>query len=194
MTLPLTRDQALELLRKYNPPGSDWNHFLESEAVMRFLARRLNEDEEYWSMLGLLHDIDWGITKNNPQEHLTKAPQILKESGFEEEFISNLISHGHGFDELPQQKNLQRQTKIEHALAAAETITGLIHSYALMRGKKISDMDSSGLLKKFKDKKFAAAIRRDIIEECSYLGLSLGEFFQLAIDAIKSIKDDVGLQ
>src|SRR3989338_3260363 len=172
--LPITREQALELVRKYNSHPQDIIHYLESEAVMRQLAKSLGEDEEYWAMLGLLHDVDWGITKSDINEHLSKAPGILKEAGFDDEFIYIVVSHGYGYN-IPGIEG-ERQKKIEHALACAETATGLIHAYALMRNGKISDMEVKGLKKKFKDKKFAAAVRRDIIIECEKIGLSLDEF------------------
>jgi putative nucleotidyltransferase with HDIG domain len=158
---------------------------------MRALAIRLNEDVEYWGMLGLLHDIDWGITKADSREHLTKAPEILRNAGFDEEFISAIVSHGCGWD-CADLKDKKREKKVEYALACAETITGLIHTYALMR-KTIEEMDACGLKKKFKDKKFAAAVSRDIIMECENLGLSLDEFFQISIEAIRKIKNEVGL-
>lgn len=193
--LPISRNQALELLKKYNKEEdkSDWNHFLESEAIMGKLARKLGEDEEYWKMLGLLHDVDWGITKNNPVEHLTKAPEILKEKGFDEEFINLIVSHGCGF-ECAGLKDKKRTRKEEFALAASETLAGLIHAYALMRGKKISDMEPSGLKKKFKDKAFAAGCNRDIIKECENLGINLDEFLSIGIDAVKGIKEGIGLE
>jgi len=195
MALPINREQAIELLKKYNNPDdkSDWNHYLESEAIMRALAQKLGEDQDYWAMLGLLHDIDWGLTKNNIQEHLTKAPEILKEAGFDQDFINIVISHGYGFD-CAGLLDKKRTTKVEHALAAAETLTGLIYAYALMRGKKISDMEAKGLKKKFKDKTFAANCNREIIREIEQTGLELGEFFQLSIEAIKNIKDQIGLE
>ena len=193
-TLPITREQAWELLKKYNSDKTDLNHYLESEAVMRELAKKLGEDEEYWGMLGLIHDIDWGITKNNVQTHLTKAPEILKEAGFDDEFIEIVLSHGYGFEELPHLKNKKRTEKIQHALAASETITGLIHAYALMRDGRVSDMEAKGLKKKFKDKTFAAKIDRDIIKECEQLGLTLEEFFEVVINGIKKIAEEVGLK
>ena len=98
MSLPITREKAWELVKKYNSDPGDIRHYLESEAVLRQLAERLGEDVEYWSMLGLLHDIDWGITKENVPTHLTKAPEILRHAGFNEEFISTLVSHGYGFE------------------------------------------------------------------------------------------------
>jgi putative nucleotidyltransferase with HDIG domain len=193
--LPIYREQAIELLKKYNNPDdkSDWNHFLESEAIMRELAHKLGEDSEYWGMLGLLHDIDWGITKEDSTKHLTEAPEILKEAGFDEDFINNVVSHGCGF-ECAGLKDKKRTKKEEYALAASETLTGLIHAYALMRGKKISDMEISGLKKKFKDKAFAAGCNREIIKECENLGISVDEFLKIGIDGIKKIKEDVGLE
>jgi len=190
--LPISREQAWELIKKYNSDKADLNHYLESDAVMRELAKKLGEDEEYWGMLGLIHDIDWGITKNNVQTHLTKAPEILKEAGFDDEFIDVILSHGCGFD-IAGLKDKKRSGKIQHALAASETITGLIHAYALMRGGRVSDMEAKGLKKKFKDKTFAAKIDRDIIKECEQLGLTLDEFFEVAINGIKNIKEEVGL-
>lgn len=189
--LPITRDKAWELVKKYNSDQGDLNHYLESEAVMRGLARHLGENEEYWGMLGLVHDIDWGITKHDSTLHLTKAPQILQEAGFDGAFIHIIVSHGYGFDcaGLLEKKRTQ---KIEHALASAETVTGLIHAYALMR-KGIAGMEVTGLKKKFKDKKFAAAVRREIIEECTYVGIDLDMFLKIAIDSITSISNEVGL-
>ena len=192
--LPLSREKAWELLKKYNSEQADLNHYLESEAVMRGLAEHLREDVEYWGMLGLLHDIDWGVTKENVSTHLTKMPEILHEAGFSNEFIENILSHGYGFEELPHLKDKRRSKKIEHALSAGETVTGLVHAYALMRGKKVSDMEAKGLMKKYKDKTFAAKIERNIIKEIEEMGLSLEEFFKIAINAIKKIKDNVGLE
>ena len=193
MKLPISREKAWELVKKHNSDEADLKHYLESEAVMRQLAEHLHEDEDYWAMLGLLHDIDWGITKDNVSTHLTKAPEILKRAGFDEEFIEALVSHGHGFEELPHLADKRRTKKIEYALAASETITGLIHAYALMRGGRVSDMEAKGLLKKFKDKTFAAKVERKIILECEALGLTLEEFFTIAIEGIKKIKERVGL-
>lgn len=190
MSLPITREQAIELIKKYDDNAFDMYHYLESEVIMGALAKRLGEDEDYWKMLGLLHDVDWGITKNNNVEHLTKAPEILKSLGFEDKFICIVVSHGYGF-ECAGLKDKKRTEKIEHALAAAETLTGLIHAYGLMR-KSLEGMEVSGLKNKMKNKHFAAAISRDIIMECEQIGLTLDEFLDIAIKAVQSIAKDVG--
>ena len=190
--LPISREQALELVKKYNSDEKDLIHYLESEAVCRAVAKKLGEDQDYFGMLGLLHDIDWGLTKDNIKTHLTKAPEILREIGFDEKFIEILISHGYGFD-CAGLENKKRTRKEEFILSAGETVTGLIHAYALMRPEKIEGMQVKSLMKKFKDKTFARGVERDIILECEKLGLSLEKFFEIAITAIYEIKDKVGL-
>lgn len=187
----ISREEAWELVKKYNSDRGDLNHYLESEAVMRGLARHLGENEDYWGMLGLVHDIDWGITKHDSKLHLTKAPGILKDAGFDETFIHIIVSHGYGFD-CAGLIDKKRTKKIEHALASAETVTGLIHAYALMR-KGIAGMEVAGLKKKFKDKNFASGVRREIVEECVHLGIDLDTFLKIAIDSITSIAKEVGL-
>ncbi len=193
--LPITRSRAIEILKSI-PGNGDFEigHYLESEAIMRGVARRLGEDEDYWGMLGLLHDIDWGLTKNEVSKHLTLAPEMLKKEGFDDEFIQIVLSHGYGFEELPELKDKQRTKKIEFALAASETMTGIVYAYALMRGKKISDMEVKGLKKKFKDKAFAAGCNREIIREIEKTGIPLDEFFQIAIDSMKGIKGEIRLE
>jgi uncharacterized protein len=191
MHISITREKAFELILKYNQDKSDLNHYLESEVVMRGIARYLKEDEDYYGMLGLMHDVDWGVTKNNPKEHLTKAPKILSEAGFDDEFIKIVLSHGYGFD-CAGLKEKKREKQIEHALACCETVTGLIHSYALMRGS-INGMEVSGLKKKFKDKRFAAGVDREIIKECEKINVDLDTFFKIAIDSISNISKEVGL-
>ena len=190
--LPISKEQAIELLKKYPQEKSDMNHYLESEAIMRSLAKKIGEDEDYYGMLGLLHDVDWSLTKGNSKEHLTKAPEILKNAGFDSEFIQIIVSHGYGWDCAGLQDK-RREKNIELSLAASETLTGIIHAYALMRGGKVGDMEAKGLKKKFKDKAFAAGCKREIVEEIEKIGISLDEFFEVAIEGIKNIKEQVGL-
>lgn len=192
--LPLNRNQAIELLKSMDQKESDMNHYLESEAIMRTLAGKFGEDPDYWGMLGLLHDVDWALTRDKIEEHCTKAAEILKEKGFDEKFIQTVQSHAYGLAEIPALKDKKRTEKVEHALAASETLTGIIYAYALMRGRKISDMSVKGLKDKFKDKKFAANCDRTIVKEIEETGLTLDELFALSIDALKGIKTDIGLE
>jgi uncharacterized protein len=194
MTLPISREEAVELLKSMGQEESNMNHYLESEAIMKSLAEKFGEDIDYWGMLGLLHDVDWEQTKSNWAEHTIKAEDILKGKGFDDEFIQIVQSHGYGFDEILAHTGKERKEKVEHSLAAAETLTGLIYAYALMRDKKISDMQIKGLKKKFKDKTFAANCNREIIREIEKTGLELSEFFEIAINSVKGIKDEIGLE
>jgi len=192
--LPITRNEAVDLLRSMNQQVSDMNHYLETEAIMRALAKKFGEDVEYWGMIGLLHDIDWVLTKSDWKEHCVKAEEILRQKGFDENFIRIVQSHGYGWDEIPAFKDKKRTEKIEHALIAAETLTGIIYAYALIKGRKISDMDIKGLKKKFKDKSFAENCRRDLVSEIEKTGLTLDDFFELSINALIGIKEDIGLE
>lgn len=190
--LPISREEAIKLLNSYPQETSDKNHYLESEAIMRGLAKHFDEDVEYWGMLGLLHDVDWSLTKCDVAEHLTKAPEILKEKGFDDDFIEAIVSHGYGFD-CAGLKDKVRSEKVQHCLAAAETLTGIIYAYALMRDGVVSDMEVKGLKKKFKDKNFASGCNREIIREIEKTGLELPEFFEIAIGEVREIKDLIGL-
>jgi hypothetical protein len=192
--LPITREKAIELLNSMPQQESDINHYLETEGIMRNLAKRFEEDTEYWGMIGLLHDVDWALTKNNWEEHCIKAVKILKENGFNDDFIEIVQSHGYGYNEIPKLKDKKRTKKIEYALIASETLTGIIYAYALMRGKNISEMNVKGLKKKFKDKKFAANCNRELVKEIEKIGLSLDKFFEMSIEAIKNIKEQIGLE
>lgn len=192
--LPITREEALDLLRSMEQQDSDMNHYLETEAIMRALAQRFGEDADYWGMVGLLHDVDWALTRDDWKEHCVKAEGILKEKGFDDRFIHIVQSHGYGHEEIPAFSGRKRSERIEHALTAAETLTGIIHAYALMRGRRISDMEVRGLKKKFKDKSFAANCSRELVGEIEETGLELGEFLALSIKALKGIKQDIGLQ
>lgn len=193
-SLPITREEAVNLLKSMPQLDSDMNHYLETEAIMRALAEKFGENAGYWGMLGLLHDVDWALTKKDWSEHCIKAAELLKEKGFDDAFIENVQSHGYGYGEIPLLKDKKRNSKIQHCLVASETLTGIIYAYALLRGKRISDMGAKGLKKKFKDKKFAANCNRESVKEIELTGLALGDFFSLSIESIKKIKGQIGLE
>jgi len=161
---------------------------------MRGLAEKFGQDIEYWGMVGLLHDVDWSITKNNLSEHCIACVKILKEKGFSDEFIETVQSHAYGLDIIPSLKDKVRTKRIEYALVASETLTGLIYAYALMREGRVSDMEIKGLKKKFKDRAFAAGCNRELIGEIEKAGLGLDEFFEIGILATRDIAGKIGLK
>jgi putative nucleotidyltransferase with HDIG domain len=192
--LPVTREEAITFLRSMPQLESDMNHYYETEAIMKALAEKFGEDIEYWGMLGLMHDVDWALTKKDWRDHCIKAAELLREKGFDEDFIENVQSHGYGYDEILYLKDRKRTSKIQHCLIAAETLTGIIYAYALMKGKRISDMDVKGLKKKFKDKGFAANCSRDLVKEIELTGLPLDDFFNISIESVNTIKNQIGLE
>ena len=160
---------------------------------MRALAKRLGEDEELWGIAGLLHDIDWEDVQSDTTKHGVSCKEILKNAGVSDGLTDVIVSHVYGVEGCAY-SDKKRVTKFEHALVAAETVTGLIYSYGLMRpDKKLASAEVKSIKKKFKDKSFAAKVNRDVIMECEKIGLSLDEFLQIALDAMKGIADEIGL-
>ncbi len=192
--LGLNYDEAEELLDKYIKDPITKMHCIESEAIMRALAKKFSEDEDKWGIIGLLHDIDWELTKDNPKEHCVKAVDILKQAGASDYLIETIVSHGYGHVLNENLKNKQRTTKVQHALAAAETLTGLIVASALVQpDKKLASVKLESLKKKFKQKAFAANCDREIIKECEKIGLTLDEFLGIGLKALQGISEKIGL-
>ena len=193
MQAGITYDQAKVLFDKCVKSPIMRHHCRASEVVMRALAKKLDEDEELWGIAGLLHDIDYELCQNDLSKHGVLCQEILKEAGVTDELIGVIVSHVYG-SELGSYVDRMRTTKFEHALAAGETVTGLIYAYGLMRpDKKLANAEAKSIKKKFKDKSFAAKVDRDVIRECQDLGLELNEFFEIALNAMKEIADEIGL-
>lgn len=193
MNAGITYQQATELFNKHIKDPMIRNHCRESEVVLRALAKRLGDDEELWGIAGLLHDIDFDETKNDVSQHCVRCVDILKEAGVSDELIKVIISHAYG-TECGDYRDKERTTKFQHALAAGETVTGLIYAYGLMRpDKKLANAEAKSIRKKFKDKSFAAKVSRDVIRECEKLGLELEEFLEIALGAMKGIADEIRL-
>jgi len=192
--LNITYEQAQGLVNKHITEPITKMHLRESEVFMRALAKKFNESEEEWGIIGLLHDIDWDKTKNNPVEHCLEAQNILKEASASDFLIETIVSHVYGLDKITELKNKQRSTKIQYCLAAAETLTGLIVSSALVQpDKKLSSVSLESLKKKFKNKAFAAKCNRDIIMECEKANIPLDEFLQIGLSSLQSISSELGL-
>ena len=192
--LGITYQQAQDLVKKYITEPITKLHLLETEVFMRALAKRFNEDEEKWGIIGLLHDIDWDLTKDNSNEHCLKAQEILKEAGASDFFIETIISHGYNSEFIPQLQEKQRSSKIQYCLAAAETLTGIIIASALVQpDKKLQSVSLESLKKKFKNKSFAAKCNREIVLECEKAGIPLDEFLQIGLVSLQSIAGEIGL-
>jgi putative nucleotidyltransferase with HDIG domain len=189
-------ERANELVDKYIKDPIVKMHCIESEAIMRALAKKLGEDEEIWGTIGLLHDIDWDQTKNNPSEHCVKAVDILKSEGATDFLIETVVSHGYDWGEgaAPELKGKKRASIIQHALVSAETLTGLIVASSLVQqDKKLASVSLHSLQKKFKDKGFAARCNRELIKECEEAGIPLDEFLEIGLKALQAISDKLGL-
>ncbi len=178
----ISREQALELLKKYNKEPFHIQHALTVEGVMRWFAKELGygQEEEFWGITGLLHDIDFELY---PEEHCKKAPELLREAGVGEDMIYAVCSHGYGICSEEEPK-----LEMENVLFASDELTGLIWSCALMRpSKSTMDLEVKSLKKKFKDKRFAAGCSREIISQgAERLGWELDELFDKTIRAMRS--------
>ena len=183
----LTREEAYTLLRKYNKEAFHIQHALTVEGVLRWFAKDLGygEDEEYWAITGLLHDIDFELY---PEEHCKKAPELLKDGGVGEDMIYSICSHGYEIC-----CDVEPQHEMEKVLFAADELTGLIWSAALMRpSKSVMDMELKSLKKKFKDKRFAAGCSRDVIKTgADRLGWELDVLMEKTMEAMRSCEADV---
>ena len=187
MTTKLTREQGLELLKKYNKEPFHILHGLTVEGTMRWFANELGygEEEDFWGITGLLHDIDFEMY---PEQHCIKAPELLREAGAEEELIHAICSHGYGIA-----CDVKPEHEMEKVLFAVDELTGLVGAAARMRpSRSVMDMEGSSLKKKFKDKKFAAGCSRDVIREgAENLGLTLEELMEKTILAMRSCEESV---
>ena len=187
MKTALTREQALSLLRKYNKEPFHILHGLTVEGVMRWYAKELGygEEEDFWGIAGLLHDIDFELY---PEEHCKKAPELLSQAGVGEDMIRSICSHGYGLC-----GDVEPVHQMEKILFAADELTGLIWAAAKMRpSKSVMDMEVSSLKKKFKDKRFAAGCSRDVIKNgAERLGWTLEELMDKTINAMRSCEEQV---
>ncbi len=188
MKSSITREAALELLKKYNKEPFHILHGLTVEGVMRYFARETGngEDEDYWGIVGLLHDIDF---EQYPEQHCQKAPELLREAGVSEDMIYSVCSHGYGLC-----SDLEPLHLMEKILFACDELTGLIGAAARMRPSgSVMDMELGSLRKKFKDKRFAAGCSRDvIISGAERLGWELDELLEKTILAMRTCEQSIG--
>lgn len=187
MKTTITREQALELLLKYNKDTFHLEHALTVEGVMGWYARELGygEEEDFWRLVGLLHDVDF---EQYPDEHCQKAPELLAEIDAGEDLTHAVCSHGYGLV-----SDVEPTHEMEKVLFAVDELTGLINAGALVRpSKSVMDMGADSVKRKFKDKHFAAGCSRDVIRQgAENLGWELKELFEKTILAMRDCEASV---
>ncbi|MDO9559010.1 MAG: HDIG domain-containing protein [Syntrophales bacterium] len=186
--MAMTRDEAVALLKQHVRDERMLNHSYAAEAVMLVLARRLGQDEEKWGLAGLLHDLDLELVLGNLTVHGLEAARILTEKGVDPEVVEAVKMHNE------MVAGTKRATVFQHALAAGETITGLIAATALVYpDKKLASVKVKSVTKRMKEKAFAASVNRETILECERIGIPLDEFAGIALKAMQDIHEQLGL-
>jgi len=182
-----TYDEALSLFKEFNKSESLLKHAYAVEGVMRYMARRMGEDEEKWGIIGLMHDLDYECF---PEQHCKKAREILEQRGWPEEYIRAIVSHGWGIC-----SDVEPQTNMEKMLYAVDELTGLITAVAIIRpSKSVADLEAKSVMKKWKDKSFAAGVNRPLIEKgAAMLGVELRDLVTDAIMGMREVANRIGL-
>jgi putative nucleotidyltransferase with HDIG domain len=184
----LDRNEAMRLLGEYVKNEKMICHCLASEVVMRALARQLGRDEEAWGLAGLLHDLDVETTNADPLVHGTQTEILLKDYEVDPDVLDAIRMH----NECSAGK--ERSTEFQHALAAGETITGLIFATTYVYPeKRLEVVKPKSVVKRMKEKMFAASVKRENIMECEKIGIPIDAFAELAVGAMRGIAADVGL-
>jgi predicted hydrolase (HD superfamily) len=182
-----TREDALALLFEYNESEGLRRHALAVEAVMRYSARKRGYDEEYWGVVGLIHDLDY---EKHPDEHCAMTRRILSERGWPEPIIRAAESHGYGIC-----SDVEPVHEMERVLFTIDELTGLVATSALVRpSKSVSDLGVSSVKKKWKDPRFAAKVDRSVIERgAAMLGEELDSLIADTIEGMREVSAEIGL-
>ena len=184
----IRREEAVGLMEGYLQGESLRKHCYATEAVMRAMAERLGYDPEVWGIIGLLHDIDYEETKDQPSQHGLKTAEILRSKGVSHEVIEPIKAHN------AEALGIERKTDADIALTCSECITGMVVATALVYpDKKISSVKASSITKRMKQKEFARSVNRDHIRRCEQVNIPLEEFADLSLKAMARISDVLGL-
>ncbi|ABR31174.1 HD domain-containing protein [Thermosipho melanesiensis] len=180
----MDRNEALKLLKEHVKTKNLIKHCIATEALMRKFAKYFGEDEDKWGIAGLLHDLDYEYTKDNPELHGLKSVEILGDKVSED--VKNAI--------LAHCGKKKRETLMEKVIYAADPTTGFIVAAALIRPeKKLEPVDVRFLMKRFKEKSFAKGANREQMKSCEDFGLTLEKFYEMSLDAMKEISEELGL-
>jgi putative nucleotidyltransferase with HDIG domain len=184
----ISREEAVRLMEDYLRGESLRKHCYATEAVMRAMAERLNRDPELWGIVGLLHDLDYEETKDEPSRHSLKTAEILMGKGVSSEVIEAIKAHN------AEALGLERTTNLDFAITCSECITGMVVATTLVYpDKRISSVKPSSIIKRMKQKEFARNVNRDLIRKCEDLQISVEEFAELSLKAMSKISDKLGL-
>lgn len=184
----LPREEALALLHQHIKNEKMISHCLASEAVLRALAVKFGEDPEKWGQAGLLHDLDVEVTNADAYIHGPEGARWLAEMGVDAAIVDAIAMH----NEVAAGK--ERSTLFQHALAAGETITGLITATTYVYpDRKVASVQPKSVVKRMKEKAFAASVKRENIMECELIGIPIAEFAALSIAAMTGVADEIGL-
>lgn len=184
----ITRDHALQLLDQNLKNKNIIKHLFATEALMRALAKKFGENEETWAMTGLLHDLDWERTKDTPEKHGLVSCEILQSEDLSEEIFDAIRAHN-------EMTGIKPKTLLAKALHCGEAMTGLVVAAVLVQpSKKLADVKIDSLMKKYKEKSFAASVNRGIINKCEDLiGISVEELAKICLTAMQGIHGELGL-
>jgi putative nucleotidyltransferase with HDIG domain len=180
----MDREQALEVVKTKIHNERMLKHLFAVESCMEELAQEFNEDKKKWGLAGLLHDIDYEETKDEPREHGIKGAEYLKDYGVPEDILYSIKVHA---------GNAGPKSKLDIALLVADAVSGLIVASALVHKDGLKGVDTDFILKRFKEKRFAAGADRNSIKRCEEMGLSLEEFISICISGMKKITDVLGI-
>jgi putative nucleotidyltransferase with HDIG domain len=184
----MEREKALHLLLKYNQERYHIQHALTLEEVLKWYARELGYNIDYWGIVGLLHDLDYEMY---PQEHCVKTAEILRSEQYGEDVVRAICAHAYGM-----RVDIKPEHEMEKVLYAVDELTGLIGAAALMRpSKSVSDMETKSVRKKFNDKIFAAKCSREVIRNGSeMLGWELDKLFSMTLEAMRASENSISEQ
>jgi len=183
----MDREEAISLVKENVKKENLFKHILAVEAIMRGVAKHLNADVEMWGLVGLLHDIDFEKTMDNPKNHTIVAENLLK-GKVDEKIIKTIKSHNF------ESTGIVPETKIEKALIAADAISGLIVAAALIiPSKKLKDVKTESIGKRFKEKDFARKCSRERMLVCEHIGIPKEKFFEIALKAMQGMSEELGL-
>ena len=188
--MELSRDNALELLRKYNKDEGHIRHALAVEATMGFFAEKMGGDEELWKLAGLLHDIDWETTQEDPERHTHEGAKWLADAGYPEDLSRAVLAHGWSIC-----SEVKPESDMEKVLFTVDELTGLVITAALVRpSRSVRDLEVKSVKKKWKDKAFAKGVDRDlIVKGAEMIPMPLETVIEWVIQALRRVEPEIGL-